>query len=178
MRLRLHGLATLLTLPLLAATAGAEISPDAAASLGSPRGRPLAGTELEARTEAVGGLLRCPVCQGLSVSDSPSSMARNMRETVRDLLAGGYDEEQVLLYFERSYGEFVRLKPPLRGANWLVWIGPGLGLLAGLVIVKKALAPSPSKRLDELPRPPREADLAKVRAEVAARVDPRSRKGS
>ena len=50
---------------------------------------------------------------------------------MRELLAAGYDEEQILAYFERSYGEFVRLEPPLRGVNWLVWIAPVVGLLLG-----------------------------------------------
>ena len=43
---------------------------------------------------------------------------------MRELLAAGYDQEQILAYFERSYGEFVRLEPPLRGVNWLVWLAP------------------------------------------------------
>ena len=47
-----------------------------------------------------------------------------MSAQVRELLAAGYDEEQILAYFERSYGEFVRLEPPLRGVNWLVWLAP------------------------------------------------------
>jgi cytochrome c-type biogenesis protein CcmH len=94
---------------------------------------------LEARTKEVGALLRCPVCQGLSVADSPAEMAVSMRHQVRDLLAAGYDQEQILQYFERSYGEFVRLRPPLRGVNWIVWLAPALGLLAGAAVVVWAL---------------------------------------
>jgi hypothetical protein len=54
---------------------------------------------------------------------------------VKDLLAAGYDDEQILAYFERSYGEFVRLKPPLRGVNWLVWLAPVAGLLLGAAVI-------------------------------------------
>jgi hypothetical protein len=73
-------------------------------------------------------------------------MAQNMRAEVKDLLAAGYDQEQILAYFERSYGEFVRLKPPLRGVNWLVWLAPVLGLLAGAAVIAWALrAPPPAK---------------------------------
>lgn len=122
--------------------------------LGWPHERAIRGRVLDSRTEEVSALLRCPVCQGLSVADSPSSMARNMKGQVRDLVALGYDQEQVLSYFERSYGEFVRLKPPLRGVNWLVWLAPLLGLVAGGVVVARALRapgapaafPSPQKR--------------------------------
>jgi cytochrome c-type biogenesis protein CcmH len=94
---------------------------------------------LEKRTHGVAALLRCPVYQGLSVADSPSTMATNMRGQVRELVAAGYDQEQILAYFERSYGEFVRLQPPLRGVNWLVWLAPLLGLVGGAFVVWLAL---------------------------------------
>ena len=139
----------------LASLAAAQEAPRAAALdpafvVGAPKGQPLAGTALDKRTEEVGGLLRCPVCQGLSVAASPSTMASNMKAEVRGLLASGYTEEQVLAYFERSYGEFVRLQPPLRGVNWLVWLGPVAGLLAGGATVflalrrSRAASPAPS----------------------------------
>jgi cytochrome c-type biogenesis protein CcmH len=124
----------------LAASATAQApADDPAAVVGAPRTAKLEGAALEARTKDVGALLRCPVCQGLSVADSPSEMAVSMRHQVRDLLAAGYDQEQILQYFERSYGEFVRLRPPLRGVNWVVWLAPALGLLAGAGVVGWAL---------------------------------------
>jgi len=55
------------------------------------------------------------------------------------MLAAGYDQDQILAYFESSYGEFVRLKPPLRGVNWLVWVAPFLGLALGGGVVVWAL---------------------------------------
>lgn len=112
---------------------------DVARVVGPPRSQPLSGMQLDAKTYQVASLLRCPVCQGLSVADSPAGMAQNMKGQVRDLLAAGFDQEQILAYFERSYGEFVRLQPPLRGVNWLVWFGPLLGLLAGAVVVIRVL---------------------------------------
>lgn len=121
--------------------------------VGAPKGPPLSGAALDERTEEVGGLLRCPVCQGLSVADSPATMATNMKARVRELLAEGYDEEQVLAYFERSYGEFVRLDPPRRGINWLVWLAPPLALLGGLAVVRQAMRrrPAAAAPADELP---------------------------
>jgi cytochrome c-type biogenesis protein CcmH len=70
-------------------------------------------------------------------------MAAKMRGQVRDLVASGYSEDQVLRYFERSYGEFVRLQPPLRGLNVLLWVLPGVLLLGGAAFVLR-LARSPS----------------------------------
>lgn len=127
----------LLALPALPAAKDAPPSP----GLGAPRGAPLSGLALDAQTDDVGALLRCPVCQGLSVTDSPSTMARNMKAEVREKLAAGYDREQILAHFERSYGEFVRLEPPLRGVNWIVWLAPIAGLLVGAWVVSLALRP-------------------------------------
>ena len=139
-------LGAVLVLAALAAGALAqEKAEDPARVVGPPRGPRLEGAALDARTAEVAGLLRCPVCQGLSVADSPSTMASNMRGHVKELVAAGYDEDQILAYFERSYGEFVRLKPPLRGVNWLVWLAPVMGLLLGAAVIVWALrAPRPA----------------------------------
>jgi cytochrome c-type biogenesis protein CcmH len=117
----------------------ALLAAPAASSLGPPQGRALAGEELEAEAHRVSALLRCPVCQGLSVADSPVDLARDMRGQVRELLAEGYSEEQILDYFEHAYGEFVRLEPKLSGVNWLVWLAPIAGLLGGALVVGWAL---------------------------------------
>jgi cytochrome c-type biogenesis protein CcmH len=126
---------------LASALLAAQTVEDPRQVVGPPRGKPLVGAALEARTKDVASLLRCPVCQGLSVADSPSSTAQNMKAHVRELLAEGYEQDQVLAYFERSYGEFVRLEPARRGVNWLVWIAPLAGLALGVGVVVLALRP-------------------------------------
>jgi cytochrome c-type biogenesis protein CcmH/NrfF len=66
-----------------------------------------------------------------------------MRGQVKDLVTKGYNEEQILTYFERSYGEFVRLEPPMRGLNLLVWLLPVVVLLAGAgLVIMKARRPT------------------------------------
>ncbi|HXH93636.1 MAG TPA: cytochrome c-type biogenesis protein CcmH [Thermoanaerobaculia bacterium] len=122
--------------------------PDAAQFVGPPQGTPLAGAALERRTMEISAELRCPVCQGLAIGDSPSQMAANMREQVRELLSRGYTEEQILSYFEKSYGQFVLLKPKFQGVNALVWLLPVLVLAIGLVIVV-----TKAKRLEKTPVP-------------------------
>jgi cytochrome c-type biogenesis protein CcmH len=103
-------------------------------ALGGPQGTPLTGPALEKRTNEVSALLRCPVCQGMSVADSPSTVAVDMKQHVRELLAQGYTEEQILAYFEQSYGQFVLLKPK----NPFVWVLPLLVLLiGGAVLITK-----------------------------------------
>jgi cytochrome c-type biogenesis protein CcmH len=123
---------------LVAATLAAQQQvsvPDAEELVGAPAGKPLTGAALAARTQQVAGEIRCPVCQGLSVADSPSEMAVNMKAQVRALSARGYTETQIEKYFERSYGQFVLLRPKFEGVNSLVWIFPIAALAIGLMIV-------------------------------------------
>ena len=71
----------------------------------------------------------------MSVADSPSTVALDMKQQVRELLERGYTEDQILGYFERSYGEFVLLKPKFHGVNAFVWILPLLALAIGATLV-------------------------------------------
>lgn len=139
--------------------------PDAAQFVGPPEGTPIAGAQLERRTMEISGELRCPVCQGLAIGDSPSIMAANMKAQVRELLERGYTEAQILNYFEKSYGQFVLLKPKFQGVNALVWILPVLALLIGFVLVV-----SKAKKLETSPVPVAPVDddpyLARVREMV------------
>lgn len=123
----------------LAAAAQAPEGPDPRTVVGEPAGAPLTGARLEAEAERIASLLRCPSCQGLSVEDSPTEIALQMRAQVHDMVERGFTEEQILGYFESSYGEFVRLQPPLRGINWLVWLAPIAALLAGAWVVARTL---------------------------------------
>ncbi len=136
-----------------AAPQEAPPGPDPSQVIGAPRGAALSGDALTARTEEVAGVLRCPVCQGLSVADSPATMAVSMKAQVKDLLAQGYDQEQILAYFENSYGEFVRLEPPLRGVNWLVWLGPLIALAAGFGVLAWTLRARRSSGAGEAAEP-------------------------
>jgi len=113
--------------------------PDAAQLAGAPLATPLRGATLDAKTQEVASAIRCPVCQGLSIADSPSEMAINMKTQVRELLARGYSREQIELYFERSYGQFVLLRPKFQGVNGMVWILPILALGIGVAIVAMKL---------------------------------------
>lgn len=83
--------------------------------------------------------LRCVVCQNLSVADSPSETANQMRDIVRERLAMGETPEQVKAYFVEKYGVWILLSPPKQGFNLLVWVLPFVVLLFGLVVVAVVL---------------------------------------
>ena len=98
---------------------------------------------LEARVQALGKQLRCAVCQGVAIADSPASMARAQLDRVRELVAQGSTDEQVRSYFVERYGEWVLLEPPAHGINWIVWLAPGALLLGGLGLVVAQLRRTP-----------------------------------
>jgi cytochrome c-type biogenesis protein CcmH len=90
---------------------------------------------LEARTREVASILRCPVCQGLSIQDSPSPLAQEMKGVVRDQLRAGRTPQQVKAYFVSKYGEWILLQPTARGFNLAVYILPVVMLLGGMVLI-------------------------------------------
>lgn len=138
--------------------------------IGEPAGPPLEGAELDRVTEELSSIMRCPVCQALSVADSPSLSAIAMKEEVRDLLARGYSEDQVMRYFEQAYGEFIRLEPKARGFNLVVWLAPALGLLVGLGLIARrirARRPAPAAPA-AAPGADLEPYLERVRREVGS----------
>jgi len=127
-------LAVALTM-LLGANAGPVLGPELNDAVGAPAGIALSGDALERRLAVLSSEIRCPVCQGQAIVDSPAESARHMKEQVRAMLAAGYSDEQILTWLEGRYGEFIRLSPRAEGLNLIVWILPALLLLLGLGVV-------------------------------------------
>jgi cytochrome c-type biogenesis protein CcmH len=95
--------------------------------------------ELDRVAREVASELRCPVCQGLSIQDSPSQLALEMKALVRDQLASGQSPAEVRAYFVEKYGEWVLLEPEPVGVNLLVYILPALLVLVGGVVVWRSV---------------------------------------
>lgn len=113
-------------------------------------------TALNELTRSVAAQLRCPVCQGLSLADSPSELALEMKDVVREQLAAGRTPDEVKAYFVAKYGEWILLEPPPRGVNLLAYLLPGVALVGGLGVIWVALrrwtsrAPVHEERADEM----------------------------
>ena len=128
MRRRLRGLAAGAALGVLIAGAPAGGQPAPV-----PTAAPAAVDERV--VHEVAAQLRCVVCQNLSVADSPSETAQQMRALVRERLARGETPEQVRAYFVDKYGIWILLAPPATGFTLLVWVLPFAALAAGLLLV-------------------------------------------
>lgn len=124
---------------------------------------------LEAQVHSLAAELRCPVCQNLSVADSPSEMAGQMRDLIRDRLRRGERPEAVKAYLVERYGEWILLVPPPWGFSLLAWVAPflglGGGLLGGLLLlrrwVQRSAGTTPEVDLAYLTRVRREVEQRK-----------------
>lgn len=86
---------------------------------------------LEARARALSSQLRCMVCQNQSIDDSDAELARDLRLLVRERLAAGDTDSEVIAFVVSRYGEFVLLKPHFNFRNSILWLAPLLLLFAG-----------------------------------------------
>ena len=113
---------------------------------------------LEAKVAEVSAVLRCPVCQGLSLNDSPSELSQQMRQLVREKLAAGESPEEIKAYFVSKYGEWVLLEPKPKGMNLVVYLAPFILLLGGggliVVMVRKwsrqQTSAAPSRTVEDI----------------------------
>ena len=89
----------------------------------------------EARARDLSRELRCMVCQNQSIDDSEAPLARDLRLLVRERIAAGDSDAQVIDFLAARYGEFVLLKPRLNLHTWLLWLLPALALLGGCLAI-------------------------------------------
>jgi cytochrome c-type biogenesis protein CcmH len=75
--------------------------------------------------------LRCLVCQNQTLADSNAELAGDLRREVRDQVAAGRSDEEIVAYLVQRYGDFVLYEPPFKATTALLWVGPFLLLAAG-----------------------------------------------
>src|SRR5271169_3672536 len=85
----------------------------------------------ELRARDLSRELRCMVCQNQSIDDSEAPLARDLRLLVRERIAAGDSDAQVMDFLVARYGEFVLLKPRLNSHTWLLWFLTPLALAIG-----------------------------------------------
>jgi len=108
----------------------------------------LADPAQEARARVISKDLRCLVCQNQSIDDSDAGLAKDLRVLVRERIKAGDSNTQVIDYVVARYGDFVLLKPPVKGSTLVLWAGPAVvalfGILALILFYRRRRAASPA----------------------------------
>lgn len=118
---KLIAISTIVMLAAFAAPAAFAVQPDEI--MGDPA--------KEARARDLSRELRCMVCQNQSIDDSEAPLARDLRLLVRERIAAGDSDNQVMDFLVARYGEFVLLKPRVNEHTLLLWLVPPLALFGG-----------------------------------------------
>lgn len=89
---------------------------------------------IEARMLALAAELRCVVCQNESLAGSQAPLANDLRQEIREMMESGMSDHQIVDFLVQRYGEFVLYKPPLKPLTYLLWFGPALLLILGVMM--------------------------------------------
>jgi len=90
---------------------------------------------LDQRVHDVASQLKCLVCQGESVADSPATLSLQMRGVIRQQLQSGKSEQEVVQYFVSRYGDRILLSPPWQGLTLLTWLVPIALMVGGILLL-------------------------------------------
>ncbi len=94
---------------------------------------------LEKKVLEVSNELRCLVCQNQTIADSNADLAVDLKNQVRQQLSEGRSKQDILKYMTERYGDFVLYKPPFNAATVMLWVGPFLLMLFGLVLLVRQI---------------------------------------
>lgn len=122
---------------------------------------------LENDVREIASGLRCPVCQNLSVADSPSEMAQQMRAVIRDRLVARQSRDEIEAYFVSKYGQWILLSPRRSGLNLLLWIGPFAAAVLGLLLAARFVGRWARRRARTSAPRVDPGVLERIRAEIA-----------
>jgi cytochrome c-type biogenesis protein CcmH len=147
----------------------------ASAAFGQEAGTVPLAPQQELRAQRLGKELRCAVCQGMSIADSPSSTARAQLDKVRELVTQGKSDQEIRDFFVARYGPWILLEPSHQGFAGLVWLLPILMLLGGGALIVQVMrrpaspppqAPQPEGEAAAADADPEDPYLKAVRAEL------------
>ncbi len=94
---------------------------------------PLPDAALEARAIALFPEIRCMVCQSETIADSHAQVAGDMRRNIRESIASGLSDQEIKSGLAAKYGDVILMNPPLKNSTIMLWFGPWLVLLIGII---------------------------------------------
>ena len=86
---------------------------------------------VEARLMALASELRCLVCQNQTLADSHADLAVDFRREIREMIAKGMTDDEIVAFLVARYGDFIRYRPPWKATTVLLWLGPFLLVAVG-----------------------------------------------
>ena len=100
----------------------------------------------QTRYERLARELRCLTCRSETIADSNAQLAADLRRQLRELMAAGKSDKEIMQYMTDRYGDYVLYKPPVSPRTWLLWGAPALlvlggGIIAFIVISRKSKLP-------------------------------------
>jgi cytochrome c-type biogenesis protein CcmH len=100
----------------------------------------------QTRYERLARELRCLVCRSETIADSNAQLANDLRRQLRELMAAGKSDKEIMQYMTDRYGDYVLYKPPVTPRTWLLWAAPAMlvlggGVVAFIVISRKSKLP-------------------------------------
>lgn len=102
--------------------------------------RPLADDPVvEERLKKLAVELRCLVCQNQTLADSNAPLAEDLRREVREMIAKGMSDQEIIDFLVSRYGDFVLYRPPMKATTSLLWLGPFVLLAGGGIALVIAL---------------------------------------
>ena len=93
-----------------------------------------------ARAVKLAEKLRCLVCQNQTIADSNAELANDLRGQIREQIAAGKSDDEILTYMTNRYGDFVLYQPPFKATTVLLWLGPAVLMLGGIAVLVRNLA--------------------------------------
>jgi cytochrome c-type biogenesis protein CcmH len=94
---------------------------------------------LEERVMKLSKELRCLVCQNETLADSRADLAEDLRGQIREQMKAGKSDKEIIAYLTDRYGKFILYNPPVDPTTYLLWFGPFILLLAGLLLLFRYL---------------------------------------
>ena len=99
-----------------------------------------AESALDKRVTALSQDLRCLVCQNQTIADSQAPLAIDLKNQIREKIAQGLSNDQIIDYIVQRYGDFVLYRPPVKAVTLALWFGPAALLVLGLIVLFRHLA--------------------------------------
>ena len=158
MKLSFPALALLLSL--LAGVAQATDSATEAALAADP--------VAEKRLQAISSELRCLVCQNQTIADSNAELAQDLRREVRSMIQSGQSDQQIIDFMVARYGDFVLYRPPFNSITLLLWGGPAVLLIGGLLALRRYIRRRAARLANDTPL---SADESRRAEQLLAELD-------